>query len=548
MGFRVAFGRAGPEPAGHADVAEARFAGSDGDFDPKRARDRATEAGSGPVWPVDANIPKRSCAIMIPRRWDERDGAKMFGFGRHEIDETIATERRGRSALRGFGRDARGGTALMFAMLAVPMVLVVGGGVDFYEAQAQKAKLQQVLDSAVLAGSKVQAEGGDGVAMVATYVEQNYRIPSGRPVTESAQVDTTAALLSATASTTVPANFLTIIGMDQLQVTVTSAATYGGQRTEVAIALDVTGSMNSGTKLADAKAAAKDLVDILFTVPGTNKTNGNVKIGVVPFAQYVALDTSYRTKSWMDVPADSSQTTYSCQQEWTCTGKTTTSKGTCYSDGIPYTCTQYNCSPWVSSNVCKNRTTTYRWYGCVGSRTGGADLAADVSSSSKVPGLQNTWCNSPLTRLTTNKGTVVSAIETLSAGGETYIAPGVLWAWRVLSPNLPFQDGDSDPVQTPKYIVLMTDGANTLSANGKYHNATNVAASNDMLVKTCTNAKAAKINIYTIAFDVTDATIKSLLSDCASGAGNFYDSRNGAELKAAFKRIGEQITSRRLVY
>ena len=445
-------------------------------------------------------------------------------------------------------KNDEGATVLMFALLVVPILLAVGGGVDFYEAQAQKGKLQQVLDSAVLAGSRVQGEGGDGTATVALYLTQNYEVPTGLTVTEKAKIDKATAILSATASTHVPTNFLTLIGMSSLEVEVTSAATYGGQKTEVAIALDVTGSMNSGTKLADAKAAARDLVDILFTVPGTTKKNDNVKIGVVPFAQYVNIDTSYRNKSWMDVPADSSTTTFSCQDEWTCTGKTTTSQGTCWSDGVPYTCTQYNCSPWVSSKVCKNRTTTYKWYGCVGSRLAGADLYADVSSASKVPGLQNTWCNSTLTRLTNNKSTVVSAINALSANGETYIAPGVLWAWRVLSPNLPFSDGDSDPVMTPKFIVLMTDGANTLSADGKYHTGNDVAASNDALVKTCANAKAAKINIFTIAFDVTDATIKKLLGDCASGTNNFYDSKNAADLKTAFKKIGEQITSRRLVY
>lgn len=472
----------------------------------------------------------------------------MFGFEYDKTDGTNAPTSSRMDRILRLRESDSGATALMFALLAVPMILAVGGGVDFYDAQAEKAKLQQVLDSAVLAGSKIEAEGGDGVAMVATYVKQNYEVPFERAVVEAAKVDKTTSVLSATASTKVPANFLTIIGLSELEVAVSSAATYGIQKTEVAIALDVTGSMNSGTKLADAKAAAKDLVGILFTVPGSSKTSKNVKIGVVPFANYVALDTAYRSKSWMDVPADSSTTTYSCEKEWTCTGKTTTSQGTCYSDGVPYACTKYDCSPWVSSNVCKNRTTTYKWYGCVGSRLNGADLYADVSSASKVPGLQNTWCNTPLTRLTTNKSTVVSAINGLSASGETYIAPGVLWAWRVLSPNLPFEDGDGDPVKTPKYIVLMTDGANTLSANGKYHDGTDVAASNDMLVKTCADAKAAKIGIFTIAFDVTDTTIKKLLGDCASGTNYFYDSKDATELKAAFKRIGEQITSRRLVY
>ena len=437
---------------------------------------------------------------------------------------------------------------MTFALIAVPLVAVSGGGTDIYFAQLERSRLQSTLDAAVLAGSATQSEGEDGRQTVKDYLKKNFSDPTGHQASDVTKVDADKAIIESTASAKIQTSFLNVIGISEIDIQARSAATYGGQLTEVAIALDVTGSMNDGTKLADAKAAAKDLVDILFTVPGTNKQNEKVKIGVVPFASYVNVGTSARSSSWLDVPADYSTTTYSCQNESTCTGGYDKKTTTCWSDGIPYSCTQNVCKGYTTTNVCKDRTSTYKWYGCVGSRLGTADQQAEATSSSRIPGLLNIGCNKTLTRLTTNKGTVVSAIAGLSAGGETYIAPGVLWGWRVLSSKAPYGDGDDDPVKTRKAIVIMTDGANTLSANKTYHNGTNVTASNTMLATTCANAKAEKITIYTVAFAVTDTSIKKILTDCATSASYFFDSKNSAELKAAFNQIGQQLSSRRLVF
>lgn len=462
-----------------------------------------------------------------------------------------------RSGLASTGRrlagDRRGATAVTLALSLVPLVLATGGGIDFYKNRQKQQSLQAVADAAVLAGSITADEGGDGVATTKTYVTKNYDQPNGVTSTKVVVADANKMLLTADLTATTQTNFLRLVGITDLTVRAKSAATWGGQLMEVAVAIDVTASMD-GTKMSAAKTAAKDLVKTLFTVPGTSKTNDKVKMSLVPFNSYVNIGTSYRGQPWLDVANDSTWTSYDCWDTWpgsTCTGYRHVST-TCYNDGVPYACEWDECTGWTSVpavKVCAWNTHTSAWNGCVGSRNYPADLQAEATSASKVPGLMDTWCNgTTLIRLTDKQGTLNSAISGISPDGNTYIAPGMLWAWRTLSSKGPFADGSADAKATKKAIVLMTDGANTLSASYPKHDNNDVADANSILQKTCTNAKADGIAIFTIAYEVTDATIKSVLTNCASAPSYFFDSSNASEMAAAFSKIGAMLTARRLVY
>jgi len=448
-----------------------------------------------------------------------------------------------------------GATAVTFALVALPLVVATGAGADFYAMHQRRVDLQSTVDGAVMAGAMKADEGAatDVITKtVADYVAASFDKRFNATSTVSTTVDTKLDQVGTTVSSTMNTTFLKVIGIKTLTYNAKAAANYGGGLLEVAMAIDVTGSMD-GAKLTAAKAAAKDLVKTLFTVPGTNKTNDKVRIAFVPFARYVNIGTGYRGQPWLDVGADKTWTTTECGNQevggyCAATRKVST---TCYNDGTPYACSWDECTKWVSGKtkyVCNQVQHSTTWYGCVGSRAAPADLQAEASASSKIPGLMDTWCNAALVRLTKNQGTLVSAIDGLYAWDETYIAPGMLWAWRLLSSKPPFADGSTNTTTTKKAIILMTDGANTLSATPPYHWGTNITDSNTTLTKTCTNAKADNIAIFTIAFDVTDAGIKSILTNCATSSSYFFDAANVSQMQAAFKQIGAQLSSRRLVY
>ncbi len=93
----------------------------------------------------------------------------------------------------------------------------------------------------------------------------------------------------------------------------------------------------------------------------------------------------------------------------------------------------------------------------------------------------NRACPNAVTPLTTSQSTLQSEINSLTHwfGGGTISSEGIMWAWRVLSPNAPYGPNVASTLgssyfggaaysdtSTQKYIVLMTDGINNLQGNG----------------------------------------------------------------------------------
>ncbi len=199
----------------------------------------------------------------------------------------------------------------------------------------------------------------------------------------------------------------------------------------------------------------------------------------------------------------------------------------------------------------------------------------------------NLLCDSqPLTTLTNNNATLTSQINSMYAKGSTNLFSGVMWAWRTISPNGPFNTQttpqgsigpqNAQPYSAPnniKVIILMTDGFNswnalssqysnnqsTYSAFGYFENSrlgsTNSSNSRSVMdtatQQACTNAKAAGIQIFTVGFsipsDPIDGPGKTLLQGCASDPSMYYPASDGSALIAAFKSIQAAMSGLRLV-
>jgi hypothetical protein len=145
---------------------------------------------------------------------------------------------------------------------------------------------------------------------------------------------------------------------------------------------------------------------------------------------------------------------------------------------------------------------------------------------------------------------VKQAIDGMNASGETYIAPGLLWGWRLLTPNTntPFADG-APKGTAKKILILLTDGANTHSVdyNSGDHGPTDVTAANAKVLETCQNIKDEGIEVYTILFQETDGTIQSVLTQCSSGPPYHYNANTVADLQGAFTAIGSQLAGIRMI-
>jgi Flp pilus assembly protein TadG len=183
----------------------------------------------------------------------------------------------------------------------------------------------------------------------------------------------------------------------------------------------------------------------------------------------------------------------------------------------------------------------------------------------------NAYCPDEMLPLSRNKNEVLAKIDSLNywVGGGTISSEGLMWGWRSLSPDAPFSMGEPYGESSKKFIVLMTDGLNSLVENrpggattvlsdysaygflvdgrfGPPHFKTAEAFLNERMLAACSNAKAKGVGVFTILFRETDPATRALLKSCASSPDKALYAADTAALGAAFHDIAGQLTRLRL--
>lgn len=447
-------------------------------------------------------------------------------------------------------RTARDGSvAIVFGVAAVPIVAMLGAGVDYARVVSYRSALQEAVDAAALAGVTAQRDGKDATKAAKSFMAMKYGEGVGSATT-TVTPDPNAGKVTVRGQLQVPTTLLKMVSPHAVTISATATASQsaGDKPAEIVIALDTTGSM-AGSKMTTAQNAANDLVEKLFSQPNAST---NMRVGLVPFDVYVNVGTRYRGVNWLTNTANySTKNPDACWNTYPDAKKTGSvwHTRTCYNDGMPYDCSGYD-DTWdygSPKQVCGPQAdSTYVWNGCVGSQPSPYDVGDIANASNPVPGLYNTDCSSPLVRLTNDKSSIKSQISGLSAARETYIAPAVTWSWRLLSPDGPFTGDAKAYGAANKTVVLMTDGANTRAPSYPRHDSTDANLADTRLRQVCANLKAKGISIFTIAFAVTDANIKNTLANCSSGPPFYYDAQSEAALTTAFATIASQLTAVRL--
>lgn len=454
-----------------------------------------------------------------------------------------------------FRRDQRGGVAIIFALSLLGLAMASGLAIDYARSLNSFESLQQDLDSTLLFLGRSKLQAGDSQFDVqqaaATYIHGLHRQKFSNDDVAINVTEPTPGTLKGRATLSVPTSFSKLFGVSAMHMDAVSEVAVGDQPVEVSLVLDNTGSM-SGSKLSALKTAAKSLIDTAYQAQRADK---NVKIGIVPFAQYVNVGQSNRNQSWMSVPLDSTQTGAEvCYMDTPVTGSSNchNQTGTGTNDGVPYTYTYEVCDYQYGTPVekCYTPTTSQTWYGCAGSRDYPLETL-DEQYDVKVPGVMNAACPSEIAPLTNDRSTLEDQIDDMVATGETYIPSGLIWGWRLLSKDAPFTEakGYDERVngqKVRKLLVLMTDGKNTLSPVYPEHTGADTAKADELTLEICSNIKAKGIEIYSVAFQVDDAAAKTVLQQCASGASKYFNAEDEQELDNSFQEIAKDFSPLRL--
>ncbi|MFN3868067.1 MAG: pilus assembly protein TadG-related protein [Hyphomicrobiaceae bacterium] len=192
---------------------------------------------------------------------------------------------------------------------------------------------------------------------------------------------------------------------------------------------------------------------------------------------------------------------------------------------------------------------------------------ANIDEVGPVTSGPNKACPDPILPLTNSRSTIEDKIAGLMHwnGSGTNTAEGISWGMRVLTPGAPFTEGSSDP-KTQKVMVVMTDGVNNVDpsddpwfmshlstygalAHGRVQPQTFAGFRqhvNARMRKACELAKEQNIQIYTVAFAVSDPETVQLLQDCASKPPFAYSASTADDLVDAFRAIGTSLTELRI--
>lgn len=454
------------------------------------------------------------------------------------------------SILNDFAGARSGNVALMFGLLVIPLLIGAGVGLDMVRANEARSRLSEAADAGILAAARARLINDSMTDAAATALarrqfEANARLQTDTVIdTFDFDYDEDAGKFTLAITGSVKTTLLAVAGKKTMPITISSEAKVAPPRVlEAVLVLDNTNSMN-GAKMDALKESASDLVDTIMA-----DADNSVKVGIVPFSTYVNVGMSHRNDSWINVPADYSETNYSCHNTYpdveysNCHDVTST----CDNDGVSYSCSWQQCDTDYGDpvEVCGNETSNYQWHGCVGSRDHPLNVKDEGFAATRVPGLLNEWCAAEVLPMTDNKTAVKNKISSLYVQGDTYIPTGLSWGLRLISADAPFTEGstyaDLEAEAGVKAIILMTDGANTRSPNYPDHWGSNVSLSNNLTIELCDEIKSKKIFIHTIAFEVTDNTIQTLLRNCASDPSDFYDAGDAAELADAFNSIGDDL-------
>ncbi len=152
--------------------------------------------------------------------------------------------------------------------------------------------------------------------------------------------------------------------------------------------------------------------------------------------------------------------------------------------------------------------------------------------------------NTPIVFASNDLSVLHSTISNMAPAGVTRVNIGLMWGWFTLSPNWkgvwdpakPNFPGDPADQGTVKYLILMTDGKNTVDATGD----------NEKTRRLCSRIKGQGIHVYTVGFGQNGEIDQDLLRSCANVPQDYFYAPDEETLNSAFRQIADQINAERL--
>lgn len=467
-----------------------------------------------------------------------------------------------------FVKSTSGNTSLFIAVVLVPVMGLILGGVDVMRFNSVKSEIQSALDSAALATASLSQQG-DVEDVARNYVLSNLSARTRNFEGLDIQARETRQLgfrsVTVTATLNLPTVFLGILDRDSFQIDLSSTARQDQTNLELAVVLDISSSMR-GSKVSNLKSAAEDFIDTMFEEDERDTTS----MSLVPFGGHVNVGLDLFNR--FVVPADMAEVDPDKDD---------------YNEGYDVPEMQFRFS---NGDACLEISNDYFDTGLLDDETHG-----------QLPSFWrwwdfHPWCPDGTSAAIFNSGdpdTLIDRVNEMTLSDGTGMNYGALWGLKALSPAWAGQlggDFSDRPAafsdgETLKALVIMTDGeiteqnrpkdftignvhtnrANTNArAQGSKSNQGNRSNMQKVLLRgndsnpithnravtqfqrVCQAARDNGIIVFTIGFQIREGDLSDrLLEACATDPTKYYFVE-GLDIGEAFEGISATLQNLRV--
>lgn len=369
-------------------------------------------------------------------------------------------------------RDEEGAILVKTIFMLIPLIGMLGIGVDMSRAYLYRAQLSGALDAAALAGGKAfhSATRDDEIR---AFFNSNFSSDYMGGTLESFVITETDAVqktLTVTASGSIPTTFMSLFGFESIPIDIDAETTSKTTGLQLVMVLDSTGSMRSSAGSTSRMEALKDasttLVDSLF---GNEQSSEQLSIAIVPYVTTVnvghLLDSSY-----MDMSTVPASYTYDANDLNKWVGCVEARDTNVALDANAYDVqVEHNGQDWVPFLWRPHYDNHF--YSLPGIL--GPDDENWPAPNYQLPGGSgegssdagpNINCPAPVLDFTNDKTELTNYIDDLYYSynrGGTIANLGMIWGWRMLHTGSPFFNPVpyNDDLML-KAAILMTDGQN----------------------------------------------------------------------------------------
>lgn len=440
----------------------------------------------------------------------------------------------------------------LFAIMVLMMIIIFGSALDVSRSVSSREKLSYALDAA---GLSVAAQLSTTVMTDAEIMEalsDSFEANLGDAAflddaleNLEFEVDSENGVIKVTSSASVENYFMDWGGYSQQSfapefttIGTNSQVTYSRFNVELALVVDVTGSM-SNSDMKTLREASTSVVEILLP-EDTDESEAKVRISLVPYSQGVNLGPYAKKVKGNEYGYSDSSKCVTERQD--------------YDDGddvyeVKYTDASYD---YYDANYPPPMGTFY----------GG--------------GSNNCSKDSEMIPLTSDRDDLLDAIDDLDDNGGTAGQTGITWGWNTLSPNYSDvwpSDSKPEPYENDdvlKFAIIMTDGNNnqyykftetkdvctkkkwngsckkwqTVVVNewdevNESESYSNKSSKSSRAL--CAAMKSAGIEIFGVYFGSNNnSTGAKNMQSCASD-GNYYRASSSSDLINSFANIARKI-------